>query len=251
MPTVDILATDSAGAPVPFDRCLPATQVADPHTRAEHAVYTALWNLGASAAAADLYRDVSIGYHKLGRLAGCSQRNMARLLVALLGKLAIEIVAQEISGLGQGKTYRVYAAAEILRRRREASYLWFLRDRATVRLVKILDPPAAMTLAAAPVSPPAAAPEPTDPALAKIRSILDDDPAAAKLCDRCRARDEKASNQEILHFLERALTEFRRQHVPGAANKDWRHELIARVSSYFDQPMLIERYRLDHEHDSC
>jgi hypothetical protein len=55
-----------------------------------------------------------------------------RLVEALPRKLATEVVGEENSRLRQGRTYRVYSPAEILRRRREAGYLWCFRDRAAV-----------------------------------------------------------------------------------------------------------------------
>ena len=47
--TVDKLAIDTAGNPVNPDRCLPAVLCEQAHTRAEHAVYNILWNLGINA----------------------------------------------------------------------------------------------------------------------------------------------------------------------------------------------------------
>jgi hypothetical protein len=61
-------------------------------------------------------------------------------------QLAIEVLREENSGLRQGKTYRVYGMDEILRRRREAGYVWTFRNRSAVRLVKMtaIDKPAAV-----------------------------------------------------------------------------------------------------------
>jgi hypothetical protein len=101
----------------------------------------------------------------------------------LTQKLAIEVVGVENSALRQGKTWRVYGAAEILRRRREAGYLWTVRDRSTVRLVQMTT--LETSLSADDQSPPAAAENPVPPvsALKKIRIHMDDDKATAKLCD--------------------------------------------------------------------
>src|SRR5438045_8317031 len=126
MATVDTMAADSSGHSVPLARCRPADSAEAAHTRAEHALYLALWNLGLPGQ--DLSRDVSIGYDKLAVLARASKRHLQRLTASLAEKLALEVVGQENSRLRQGKTYRVYGIAEILRRRREAGYLWYLRD---------------------------------------------------------------------------------------------------------------------------
>jgi hypothetical protein len=49
----------------------------------------------------------------------------------------LEVLRPENSGIRQGKTYRIYAPAEVLRRRSEAGYLWVLRNRSAVELVKV------------------------------------------------------------------------------------------------------------------
>jgi hypothetical protein len=57
--TVDKLATDTAGNTVEASRCRPAKLVEDAHTRAEHALYSALWNLGGAPDCQDPYRETS------------------------------------------------------------------------------------------------------------------------------------------------------------------------------------------------
>lgn len=74
MTTVDKMATDTRGESVDPARCRLSVLPHDAHTRAEQAVYTALWNLASPAGAEDSYRDVRIGYDKLAALAGASQR---------------------------------------------------------------------------------------------------------------------------------------------------------------------------------
>jgi hypothetical protein len=161
MDTVGTVAIDSSGQSVDPTRCRPSVSPQDAHTRAEHAVYTALWNLGGPAETEDPYRDVSIGYDKLAALARAFKGTIHRLTKTLTQKLAIEVVGVENSALRQGKTWRVYGAAEILRRRREAGYLWTVRDRSTVRLVQMTT--LETSLSADDQSPPAAAENPVPP----------------------------------------------------------------------------------------
>ena len=111
-------------------------------------------------------------------------------------KLAIEVVGEENSRIRQGRTYRVYSQAEILRRRREAGYLWCYRNRAAVELVKMTDEAAIPSAQ----MPPAASNE--DAALAEIRMWMGDDAAAAQeLISLCRSADPNVSAGEILYFL--------------------------------------------------
>lgn len=242
---------DTRGKPVELSRCRLALLPHDAHTRAEHAVYTALWNLaGPGEGEEDPYRDVSIGYDKLAALARASKRTVQRLVEILIEKLAIEAVAAENSAIRQGKTYRVYGTPEIERRRREAGYLWTWRDRSTVRLVKLTDTPeAAASLPADRAdTPPSAEGEqqkttPLASALDKIKSFMADDKAAAKLCDRCRWVDAEASDEEILYFLDLTIASLRRRSMVDDA---WRDQLISEVPRRFTNPILIERYRLEH-----
>ena len=86
MDTVGTVAIDSSGQSVDPTRCRPSVSPQDAHTRAEHAVYTALWNLGGPAETEDPYRDVSIGYDKLAALARASKGTVHRLTKTLTQK---------------------------------------------------------------------------------------------------------------------------------------------------------------------
>jgi hypothetical protein len=231
-------AFTSAGNPVEPGRCQPATLVEGAHTRAEHALYTALWNLGGPAERADAFREVSIGYDKLAALAGGSKPHVKRLVEALQRKLAIEVVGAENSGARRGKTYHVYGAAEILRRRREAGYRWRFRDRSAVELVKMTEE------AASPSAEMPSAASDEDAALAEIRMWMGDDAAATQeLIAHCRWADRNASAVEILHFMKIDVAALRRR-GPIA---NWRESLITSVARYFQAPALeLERYRTEH-----
>jgi hypothetical protein len=233
-------AFTSAGNPVEPSRCQPATLVEDAHTRAEHALYTALWNLGGAADCADAFRDVSIGYDKLADLAGGSKPHVKRLLEALQRKLAIEVVGAENSGARQGKSYRVYGAPEILRRRREAGYIWRFRDRSAVELVKMTEEAASPSAE----MPPAATDGEVSPALAEIRMWMDGKAAAEKLIWRCQSADPNATEEEIRHFLKISVAALRSRGFGLTLPPDWQESLMASVAQYFQPPAFeLQRYR--------
>jgi hypothetical protein len=252
---VDKLAVDTAGNAVDPSRCKPAELVEHGHTTADHAAYAALWNLAGPPDRQDEYRDVAIGYDKLAALVGGSKRNIQRLAEILKRKLAIEVVREEKSGLRQGKTYRVYGMAEILRRRKEAGYVWAFRNSSAVELVKIIPVDRMATVANLPPDtvdklPPSAGGslgsrnEEASPLRSKLVKIMLDDDTAQKLIRRCRAVDAAATEEEILHFLELREAQLRRQRPPV---DNWREVLLASVSRYFQRPALeLERYRAEH-----
>ena len=163
--------------------------------------------------------------------------------------LALEVLRGENSALRQGKTYRVYGMDEILRRRREAGYVWTFRNRPAVRLVKMtaIDKPAAVASSSTdpmdkqPAGMENEAASSCGAPLAKIRMILgEDEDATQKLISTCRAADARATEEEILHFLERRMAALRR----GPRIDQWVENLLASVPRYFQRPaMELERYR--------
>ena len=225
MHTVNQVAVNSAGKPVPLARCQPATLVEHAHTRAEHALHTALWNFGEPADSAAGFRDVSLGYDKVAALIGSSKPHVKRLLEALLRKLAIEVVGEENSRIRQGRTYRVYSQADTLRRRREAGYLWCFRDRAAVELVKMID----------------------EPVNAEIRMWMDGRAAAEKLIWRCQSADANASEEEIRYFLKISVAALRSRRLGLTLPPDWQETLITSVAQYFQPPAFeLQSYRAEH-----
>jgi hypothetical protein len=252
--TVDKLAMDTAGNAVDPNRCRPAVLGQHAHTPAQHAVYTALWNLAGPPDSPDPYRDVTIGYDKLAALVGGSKRNMQRLAEILQRKLALEVLREENSGLRQGKTYRVYGMAEILRRRNEAGYVWIFRNRSAVALVKMTPVDKIATQANLPPDPldklpsalgsslgnenAKAAPSPRS----KIVELMADEETAAKLIARCRRVNAAATEEEVLHFLQLRVA-FLRRHRPLPDNCV--EFLLTTVPHYFQQPLVLERFRAE------
>jgi hypothetical protein len=274
--TVGKLAVTLDGEAVEPARCKPATLVQHGHTSGEHAVYTALWNLGGPPDRKDEYRDVSVGYDKLAAQVSASKRNMQRILDTLRQKLAIEMIRPEVSGLRQGKTYRVYGMGEILRRRREAGYTWAFRNRSGVDLVKMSTVDKLATVGTLPtvasqatvgslstetvdtlstgavdsLSTPLGTflgrtEEASSSALVEAAArhglVLDDD-AANKIVRRCRSGDEAASLEEIAYFTEAKINQLRRRRNI----ENWVGLLLQAVPAYFTgEAVELRRYRAE------
>jgi hypothetical protein len=101
------------------------TRATDAHTRAEQHVYERLWEIAQPYD--EISRAVTIGFGAMANLVGLSESNARINLRSLLAKLAIEEIAEYNCERSQGRTYRIFNEAEILRRRREAGLRWYMR----------------------------------------------------------------------------------------------------------------------------
>jgi hypothetical protein len=126
--------------PVPCARIYRAARVQDGHSYAEQAIYEVLWSAVPSLLddGTDDYRIVQIGYDRLARLTQMSWVSVKANLRSLEKKLAIEVIATENSASREGKTYKIYANAVILERRRNAGLEWVRKTRG----VKLIPAPA-------------------------------------------------------------------------------------------------------------
>jgi len=97
----------------------------DAHTRAEQQVYERLWESG--TAAEDGSRSITIGFGAMARLVGLSESNARINMRSLVAKLAIEEKAEYNCAQSVGRTYCILPNDEIMRRRREAGLLWYMR----------------------------------------------------------------------------------------------------------------------------
>lgn len=97
----------------------------DAHTRAEQHVYERLWEI--SQPYDEISRAVTIGFGAMAGLVGLSESNARINLRSLLAKLAVEEIGEYNCERSQGRTYRIFNEAEILRRRREAGLRWYMR----------------------------------------------------------------------------------------------------------------------------
>jgi hypothetical protein len=97
----------------------------DAHTRAEQQVYERLWESGRTLD--DGSRSITIGFGAMARLVELSESNARINMRNLIAKLAVEEVAEYNCAQSVGRTYRILHTDEILRRRREAGLLWYMR----------------------------------------------------------------------------------------------------------------------------
>ena len=103
----------------------PAHVIEDGPSRAEHQVYQSLWdNAGLHD---DISRRITLGFASMGKLTGLSESNARINLRSLIQKLAIEEHTTYNCATSQGRTYRIYHPAEILRRRHVAGLRWVMR----------------------------------------------------------------------------------------------------------------------------
>ncbi len=103
----------------------PAHLVEDGHSRAEQQVYAQLWE---NATPFDeISRLITLGFASMGRLTGLSESNARINLRSLIQKLALDEHTTYDCATSQGRTYRIYQSAEILRRRHQAGLSWVMR----------------------------------------------------------------------------------------------------------------------------
>jgi len=99
--------------------------VEDGHSRAEQQVYAILWENATTLD--DISRLITLGFASMGKLTGLSESNARINLRSLIQKLAIEEHTTYDCAASQGRTYRIYDPAEILRRRHAAGLRWVMR----------------------------------------------------------------------------------------------------------------------------
>jgi hypothetical protein len=97
----------------------------DAHTRAEQQVYEYLWQ---NAKVLDeMSRTITIGFGAMARMVRLSESNARINVRSLIAKLAIEEFGDYNCERSLGRTYRIFNYSEILKRRREAGLLWYMR----------------------------------------------------------------------------------------------------------------------------
>ncbi len=103
----------------------PALLVEDGHSRAEQQVYARLWDNATPHD--DASRLITLGFASMGKLTGLSESNARINLRSLIQKLAVEEHTTYDCAASQGRTYRVFEPAEVLRRRHAAGLRWVMR----------------------------------------------------------------------------------------------------------------------------
>lgn len=97
----------------------------DAHTRAEQQVYEYLWQNAKPLD--DVSRTITIGFGAMARMVRLSESNARINARSLIAKLTIEDFGNYNCERSVGRTYRIFNYSEILRRRREAGLLWYMR----------------------------------------------------------------------------------------------------------------------------
>ncbi|MEO8131922.1 MAG: hypothetical protein ABI822_32810, partial [Bryobacteraceae bacterium] len=104
-----------------------ARQVQDGHSHSEHAMYTSLWEAGEPHSPEA--RIVTMGFGAMSRIVRLSLNNCRLNIRSLIRKLAVEEWKAAECERRIGKTYLIYNAHTILKRRRAAGLEWVIRTR--------------------------------------------------------------------------------------------------------------------------
>jgi hypothetical protein len=104
-----------------------ARQMQDGHSHSEQAMYTALWD--ASQPHNSEARIVTMGFGAMSRIVRLSLNNCRLNIRSLVRKLAVEEWKAAECERKIGKTYLIYNANAILRRRKSAGLEWIIRTR--------------------------------------------------------------------------------------------------------------------------
>lgn len=97
----------------------------DAHTRAEQQVYECLWQTARPLD--EVSRTITIGFGAMARVVRLSESNARINVRSLIAKLAIEELGDYNCERSVGRTYRILNYTEILKRRREAGLVWYMR----------------------------------------------------------------------------------------------------------------------------
>jgi hypothetical protein len=118
----------SANTTAPKKRQFPIREMKlaqDAHTRAEQYVYEYLWET--ARCLDEVSRVITIGFGVMARMVRLSESNARINTRSLIGKLAIEEYGDYDCERSLGRTYRVFNYSEILKRRRAAGLMWYMR----------------------------------------------------------------------------------------------------------------------------
>jgi hypothetical protein len=97
----------------------------DAHTRAEQQVYEYLWQNAKPRD--DVSRTITTGFGSMARMVRLSESNARINVRSLIAKLAIQDFGDYNCERSVGRTYRIFNYSEILKRRREAGLVWYMR----------------------------------------------------------------------------------------------------------------------------
>jgi hypothetical protein len=127
-PRTGLVFRTPGGQTVDALRVQRASTVQHGHSPTEQLLYQILFDQGSGSGGA-AYRETQIGYDRLSRQSGITKRNIIPIMHRLQEKLAIEMVQEQDSSHSVARRYRVYAAGEILERRRRAGMQFVVRHK--------------------------------------------------------------------------------------------------------------------------
>ncbi len=109
-------------------------KVQDAHSHGENQLYAMLWAEGrtdilATDDASQKSKIVTMGWDRMARKAGMSDKAAKRNLHQLIAKLAVEQIAPEDSGTRRGRTYRVFCFTSILEARKQCGMEYVAKDK--------------------------------------------------------------------------------------------------------------------------
>lgn len=171
----------------------------------EERVYRLMWD--AAAPADSESRSLSIGYDRLAKLAGLNEKSIRDLMPKLAAKQVIEVIGVENSAARTGKTYRLFGAAEILRRQRAQDLTHGVKNGRAVEFVWVLKETASPTQIDS-TTEGLSSTEPLlgTPDVSLIRKALETygpatDSAAEALSSGALRVEPTATTSEIIHFV--------------------------------------------------
>ena len=107
-----------------------ARQIQDGHSHSEQAMYATLWD--AAEPFSHEARIFTIGFGAMSRIVRLSLNNCRLNMRSLIRKLAVEELRAAECEKKIGKTYLIYNANSIMRRRKTAGFEWVIRTRGVV-----------------------------------------------------------------------------------------------------------------------
>ena len=126
--TVDVFQKSSR--PYRIHRC---QKVQDAHSHGENQLYAMLWAEGRTDIStnddAPKSKIVTMGWDRMARKAGMSDKAAKRNLQLLISKLAVELIAPEDSRIRRGRTYRIHCFTSILEARKKWGMEYVVKDK--------------------------------------------------------------------------------------------------------------------------
>lgn len=209
-------------------------------TMGEERFYQSVWNASDDVQVESPdSRTFTLGYDRLAKLVRLDEKSVRQLIPKLVFKRILEVMAGENSSARIGRTYRIFAATEILRRQRSAGLQHIVKKGRAVEFVW----PSGQHPPSMPVSPTVGAwtsgetwSAAVDAAL-RVFGITPDPAMVRSLVANCRRTAADASNEEIVYFIHERGQVLRNRSVSNPMAY-----LLVSVASCFE-PERLSKYR--------